>query len=242
MNVLNRRQFGLSAMAATMAAVVVKSGLAAGSEQSATPHNDKDAVPVAVLLDKGATVIDFAGPWEVFQDVEIADAPCFRLFTVAPNRAPLRATGGLQLLPDFTFADAPAARVVVFGAQGGNDNADKLAWVRSVAAKADVVLSVCTGAFLLARTGLLDGLSATTHHDYYEQFEQTFPKVRLIRDRRFVDNGKFITAGGLTSGVDGALHVVSRFYGQSVAQRTATYMEHYATGWLSGTRELAKTG
>jgi transcriptional regulator GlxA family with amidase domain len=80
----------------------------------------------------------------------------------------------------------------------------KVEWLKKIAPDADIVMSVCTGAFLLARTGLLDGLSATTHHDFFDDFEREFPKLKLIRGRRFVDNGKFVTAGGLTSGVDGA--------------------------------------
>jgi transcriptional regulator GlxA family with amidase domain len=234
---LSRRQFNLTIVTATLAGVIVTPVAAADPIAGAEGDRPHDPIPVAVLLDQGAEVIDFAGPWEVFQDAEIADVPGFRLFTVAPTRSPLRATAGLQLVPDFTFRDAPRARVIVIGAQGGHDdNPEKLAWIRSAAEKADVVLSVCTGAFVLARTGLIDGMSATTHHDFYDPFQKRFPKVQLVRSRRFVDNGKFITAGGLTSGVDAALHVVSRFYGQSAAERTARYMEHDGTGWLSGDR------
>lgn len=115
---------------------------------------------------------------------------------------------------------------------------EKIAWIRQVAPACDIVMSVCTGAFLLARTGLIDGLSATTHHDFYDSFEKTFKdrRITLLKDRRFVDNGKFITAGGLTSGVDGALHVVARYYGIEAARASAAYMEHNGEGWLSGLR------
>jgi transcriptional regulator GlxA family with amidase domain len=236
-SLLSRRQFTLSMVTATLAGAVGKPGAAADPIAGAASGRPHDPIPVAVLLDQGAEVIDFAGPWEVFQDAEVADVPGFRLFTVAPRRSPLRATAGLQLVPDFTFGNAPQARVIVIGAQGGHDDdPEKLAWIRSAAEKADVILSVCTGAFALARTGLIDGMRATTHHDFYDPFQKRFPKVRLVRGRRFVDNGKFITAGGLTSGVDGALHVVSRFYGQAAAERTARYMEHDGTGWQSGDR------
>lgn len=87
-------------------------------------------------------------------------------------------------------------------------------------------MSVCTGAFQLARVGLLDGLPATTHHDFWDAFEKEFPKVRLQRGPRFVDNGRVATAGGLTSGIDLALHVVGRYFGEETAARTAAYMEH----------------
>ena len=247
---LNRRLFGLGALAA-IGGGISRRGLAVDqrSDKSAAarpgsaneaPANPAPAaaVPVAVLLDQGATVIDFAGPWEVFQDAEAANVPGFRLFTVAASKAPLRATAGLQLVPDYSFDDAPDARVIVMGAQGGNSNPAKIAWIRKASEKAEIVLSVCTGAFLLARTGLIDGMNATTHHDFYDQFEHAFPKVHLVRDRRFVDNGKFITAGGLTSGVDAALHVVAHFYSESAARAVATYMEHDGNGWVSGVRDI----
>jgi transcriptional regulator GlxA family with amidase domain len=234
---LNRRVFGLSALAAVLAAVSARGVAPKVPDRSKSADPAEKQLPVAVLLDQGATVIDFAGPWEVFQDAEVANVPGFRLFTVAASRDPLRATAGLQLVPDFSFDDAPDPRVIVLGAQGGNDNPEKLAWLRKASQKAEIVLSVCTGAFLLARTGLIDGMKATTHHEFYEKFEQTYPKVHLVRDRRFVDNGKFITAGGLTSGVDAALHVVSHFYGDAAARSVATYMEHDGSGWLSGVRE-----
>ena len=232
---LTRRKFALT----TVAGALVGAALAPRAADADGPTSAKPAaapVPVAVLLDKDATVIDFAGPWEAFQDVDVANEPGFRLFTVAASRAPLRVTGGLQLLPDFTFEDAPESQIIVLGAQGGNDNPHKLEWLRQASTKARMVLSVCTGAFLLARTGLLDGLSATTHHDFYDHFQKSFPKVHVVRDRRFVDNGKFITAGGLTSGVDAALHVIARVNGESVARTTAVYMEHDGDGWISGVR------
>jgi transcriptional regulator GlxA family with amidase domain len=205
-----------------------------------------DAVPVAILMDESATMIDFAGPWEAFQDASVTDVKGFKLYTVAPSAAPFQTTGymeggvrrGMKVIPDYTFADAPQPRVVVMGAQSRRYLPEKLDWIRKVAPGCDIVMSVCTGAFILAKTGLLDGLSATTHHDFYDSFEKEFGgKVTLLKGRRFVDNGKFVTAGGLTSGVDGALHVVARYYGVDAARASAAYMEHHGDGWLSGLRE-----
>jgi transcriptional regulator GlxA family with amidase domain len=195
----------------------------------------------AILIDTGATVIDFAGPWEAFQDAQVDGQPAFALYTVGPSRDPIRTSGyglhhvgdeppevgwgGFFITPEFTFDDAPQPDIVVMGAQG-NHAIEKLDWIRRVAPGAEVVLSVCTGAFLLARTGLLDGLSATTHHEFFDRFAETFPKVALLRGSRFVDNGRFVTAGGLTSGVDGALHVIERYLGSDVAIATAAEMEY----------------
>ena len=229
------------AAAGAGAAALAATGSLPGPLQSLLPGSEP--IPVAVLMDDRATMIDFAGPWEVFQDTGVANVPGFSLYTVAATGEPLRTTGsgdgigprrersGLKFIPDYTFADAPQPRLLFMGAQAGRTNVAKRDWIRTVAAKADIVMSVCTGAFVLANTGLIDGLSATTHHDFYDSFEKQFPKVKLVRGTRFVDNGKFISAGGLTSGVDGALHVVQRYYGAAVAQQVADYMEYQSSGW-----------
>ena len=188
---------------------------------------------VGVLVGNGANVVDFAGAWEVFQDVEVPgrgtspeDASPFRLAMVSEKTAPLTATGGMIVTPRFSYDTLPAMpNVLVIGAQGEH-TPEKIAWIRKAAAKADVVMSVCTGAFLLAKTGLLDGLEATTHHDFYDAFAKQFPAVRLVRGPRFVDNGHLATAGGLTSGIELALHVVERYFGTVPTNRTAQYMEY----------------
>jgi len=95
-------------------------------------------------------------------------------------------------------------------------------------------MSVCTGAFQLAHVGLLDGLPATTHHDFWDEFAKEFPKVDLKRGLRFVDNGRVATAGGLTPGIDMALHIVGRYFGADAATATARYMEHDRAAWREG--------
>jgi transcriptional regulator GlxA family with amidase domain len=198
----------------------------------------KGAIPVAFVLTDGATVIDFAGPWEVFQDVMVEgrgssadDQMPFRLFTVSDSKEPIRASGGLRIIPDYTFDDAPQPRIVVIGAQAGR-SPKMIDWMRRMTKQSDVVMSVCTGAFKLALTGALEGKPATTHHEYYDAFQARFPGVRLERGKRFVrsDPGIF-TAGGLTSGIDLALHVVEQYFGREAADRTARYMEYEGTGW-----------
>ncbi len=218
------------------AAVLDRAGSAKAAIESRTSNftRPSSSVPVAVLLDTGATVIDFAGPWEVFQDAEDAASPGFRPYTVAPNKQLLHATGDLLVMPQFDFSDAPLPKVLVIGAQGGHENQAKLEWIRRAAFTADIVMSVCTGAFLLAKTGLIDGLLATTHHDFYDKFERDFPNIHLVRGRRFVDNGKFVSSGGLTSGIDASLHIVSRYYGNDAANKLSKTLEHSSTGWLTG--------
>jgi transcriptional regulator GlxA family with amidase domain len=196
-------------------------------------------IDVAFLISDGATVIDFTGPWEVFQDVMLpergsthADQMPFRLFTVAASREPVRVTGGMQIVPDHSVADAPAPRVVVVPALRASPAV--LDWLRTTSATADLVMSGCTGAFVLARAGLLGGKHATTHHDFHDRFAQQFPDVTLERHARFVESApNLATAGGLTSGIDLALHVVERYFGRDAARRTAAYMEYQGQGWIT---------
>ena len=194
-------------------------------------------IPVAFVLGPHATMIDFAGPWEVFQDVMVPERGAthdeqmpFQLFTVAEQADTLRVTGGMRVTPDYTVANAPQPRVIVIPAHQGSPRL--VDWILSASARADLTFSVCTGAFHLARTGLLRGKTATTHHQFLDRFAQEFPDVLVRRGRRFVEHDRVATAGGLTSGIDLALRVVERYFGRPTAQRTAAYMEYQSTGWI----------
>ena len=203
----------------------------------AAPVRAAADVPVAFLISDGAVIIDFCGPWEVFQD-----AGGFRLYTVAESTRPIRASGGMQIVPDYDFASAPPPKITVIPAQRGGRSKAAVDWLRATAAHADVTMSVCTGAFVLAGTGLLDGRPATTHHSSYVPFAAQFPNVRLQRGARFVDDGNVASAGGLTSGIDLALHIVERYRGRESAKGTAEYMEYQGRGWLdpSSNAEFAR--
>jgi transcriptional regulator GlxA family with amidase domain len=193
------------------------------------------AIPVAFLLSDDAVVIDFAGPWEVFENVSVpgsTTSPAFQLYTVAKSAAPIKASGGMTIVPNFTFANAPPPKVIVIPAQSDPSEA-VIAWVRKVAQTADLTMSICTGAFLLAKTGLLSGKAATTHHGAYAQFAMEFADVHLRRGARYVDAGKFASSGGLSSGIDLALHVVERYFGRAVALNTTDKLEYQGQGWLN---------
>lgn len=193
---------------------------------------DKDPIPVAFVISDRAVIIDFCGPWEVFRDVSIPgkDAP-FRLYTVSDKTEPIQAGGGMKIVPDYTFANAPAPKVIVIPAQSEPSKA-MLDWIRESSKTTDVTMSVCTGAFVLAKTGLLDGKSATTFHAAFGAFAMKFPKTQLKRGARFVENGNLATAGGLSSGIDLALRVVERYYGREVAEKTAYNLEYQGKGWM----------
>jgi putative intracellular protease/amidase/YHS domain-containing protein len=226
-------------LASARAAAAPASGAdAPGKHPQARPNPltppAQGSIPVAFLVSEGAVVIDFCGPWEVFQDAVVPgrqEAP-FRLYTVAETTRPIRASAGLTIVPDFTLESAPAPKVIVIPAQQGRSEA-MLQWIRRTSKGADVTMSVCTGAMLLAKTGLLAGKSATTHHDAFRTFAMEFPDVRLRRGARFVEDGNLASAGGLSSGMDLALRVVERYYGRDAATKTADYMEYQGQGWLN---------
>ncbi len=194
-------------------------------------------IPVAFAMSRGATMIDFAGPWEVFQDVMIKNPKSqesprhpFSLYTVSEKTDSIEASGGMKIIPDHTFETAPTPKVVVIPAQAGSPALH--AWLRKIVDSTDVTMSVCTGAFQLGRAGLLSGKEATTHHDFFDQFARAFPQVKLKRGLRFVEGAKISTAGGLTSGIDLALRVVERYFGRETAEQTAFYMEYQSKGWI----------
>ena len=235
---MNRRELLLTSTALGLATLTaVRPVIAAdASPESAPPAPlpvpPSGSIPVAFLLSQGAVVIDFAGPWEVFESVSVVGRrdPAFNLYTVAETTQPLQASGGMTIVPQYTFKDAPTPKVVVIPAQNGA-GAAALEWIRQVSRKTDVTMSVCTGAVVLARTGLLDGKSATTHHSSYTDFALQFPKVSLARGARFVEAGNVASSGGLSSGIDLSLRVVERYFGRDVAQRTAYYLEYQGQGW-----------
>lgn len=236
---MQRRELIRNALgfAATAAAVTATEASPAGRRVAATgcvvsQGRERERVRVGFLISSGASVIDFCGPWEVFQDVTLPGSPLhrpFELYTVAESREPVRVTGGMRIIPDHAIEDAPLPQVLVVPAMRGSDATHE--WIRKVSAVNHLTLSVSTGAFQLGRAGLLEGLSATTHHDYHESFARDFPGVRLVRDARFVEDGRIATAAGVTAGVDLALRVVERYYGREVAETTARYMEHESEAW-----------
>ena len=247
-NRANRREFMAMAAAGGAAIAFFKGSEAAGAEpagEKAGAKSDGEAAPikppadnkltVAYALSAGANIIDTFGPWETFLNVMWDEGGKhimpFTNITVAETTNPLRMGGGLKVLPQYTFADAPQPHVIVVPAQMGSTALHE--WLKKASAGTDVTMSVCTGAFQLAKAGLLDGMAATTHHMFFDRFAETYPNIELRRGLRFVDNGKIATAGGLTSGIDMALHVISRYYGKARAEQTAKYLEYQSPMWGS---------
>ena len=210
------------------------SAMAAPIEANPLKPPAQGSIPVAFLISEGAVIIDFCGPWEVFRDVTVPgrhDHP-FRLYTVSESTSPIRAGGGMKIVPDYTLKNAPAPKVIVIPAQSDPTPA-MVEWLREQSKNTDVTMSVCTGAFVLAKTGLLSGKSATTFHGAFRSFAIEFPDIHLKRGARFVEDGNLATAGGLSSGIDLALRVVERYFGREVAKQTAYNMEYQGQGWMN---------
>ena len=199
------------------------------------------SIPVAFPISDHAVIIDLCGPWEVFQDVEIHGRkdPAFHLYTVAETKEPIIASGGMKIIPEYTFQTAPAPRVIVIPAQQANEA--MLEWIRTSTRHTDVTMSVCTGAYVLAKTGLVSGKSATTFHMAYEDFAVQFPDVHLKRGARFVEDGNLASSGGLTSGMDLAFRTVERYFGRDVAEKTAFNIEYQGRGWTAPDSNLVYT-
>ena len=214
--------------------LALTAALLATPAPAADPPAAKRAV--GILIFPGVEMLDFAGPYEVFTVAHRhAGAEMLRLYdvrVVAATPDPVATSGGLKVVPTNTFADCPKLDVLVVpGGPGtrlasvGKDRAT-LDWVRRQAGGAEVVESVCTGAFVLAEAGLLDGKRAATHQMWLDRLGKEFPKVTVVAGRRVVTDGKVVTAAGVASGLDASLAVVARLNGDGAAKMVAEIIEY----------------
>jgi transcriptional regulator GlxA family with amidase domain len=197
-----------------------------------------DKLKVGIFIFDGVEVLDFAGPFEVFSRTRLVpgidsrrdekSAP-FDVFTVAPQTGPITATGGLRILPHHSFSSHPPIDILIlpggFGTRALLEQPSVCEWIRSQAAAAQRVASVCTGSLLLARVGLLAGRRATTHWGALELLASLDPTIRVERELRVVDDG-IVTSAGVSAGIDMALNLVESIYGRAAADETAKYIEY----------------
>ena len=186
---------------------------------------------VGILIFDDVEVLDFCGPFEVFAVAGRQIVPgAFNVFTVAHSTDPITARNGLSVNPRASLADAPQIDVLVipggYGTRPLMHDATVIEWIKHRAPAAELVLSVCTGALLLAKAGLLDGLSATTHHGALDLLREAAPNTAVCDDRRVVDNGRIITSAGVSAGIDMSFHVLAKLLGQDIAAATAHYIEY----------------
>lgn len=185
--------------------------------RAAEPRN------VAILVYPGVELLDFAGPGEVFS---AAGNGAFNVFTVGPSADPVVSQGFVKIVPDYSIDNSPKIDIIVI--PGGHaasvyENPKMMAWLKERARTAELTMSVCNGAIALAKTGLLDGLKATTHWGAVPSL-QKFPRITVVANERFVDNGRILSTQGVSAGIDGALHVVERLLGAEAAWADAHYM------------------
>jgi transcriptional regulator GlxA family with amidase domain len=186
---------------------------------------------VAIMIFDDVEVLDFCGPFEVFSVTFDDDRNrLFNVYTVAQNDAPVLARNGLSVNPKYTFENCPKPDIfLVPGGQGTRtevNNPVVLDWIRSHEPDAELVLSVCTGALLLAKAGLLDNLQATTYHTAFDLLQNLAPTATLRPGERFVDNGRIVTSAGVSAGIDMSLYIVAKLHGVEQANKTASQMEY----------------
>ena len=237
------RALGLGVVVLVMALALARLASVEAAETKRAPRAGEEAHVtssytrnVAIVLYEGVELLDFAGPGEVFaaaaNEARDRGRPAFYVYTMAPGRQPLKSQGFVTITPDFGIDDAPAPDILVI--PGGSSKAlvehpRFMTWANSAMKNAKITLTVCTGAFVPAATGSLDGFQVTTHHSAFDRLRAAAPQATVVEGKRFVDNGAIITSAGVSAGIDGALHTVARLLGRHVADNTARYMEYHWT-------------
>lgn len=181
-----------------------------------------DSKTIAFYLQDGVEVLDFAGPMEVFAYAG------YKVFTVSATQEPIKSQGILNVIPDYSVDNAPPADILAFfGGNSGaaSQNPNVIDWIQKQK-NIQYHFSVCTGAFVLAEAGILNGKTATTFQSALNDLEANHPQIDVRKNVRYVDNGKVITTAGISAGIDGALHLVAKLQGLNAAKRTAYYMEY----------------
>lgn len=200
----------------------------------AQQKNLSSKLKVAIFIYDGVEILDFAGPSEVFASASIKDSDnnwhkAFEVYTVAVSSKPITSQGFIEIIPDYSLSESPEPDIIVLpggSTKASRDNIEVLDWIRENSTDNHILLSVCTGAYLLGDVGVLKGKKATTWYGQIDRFRETYPETDVLENVRFVDNGRIITTAGVSAGIDGSLHLVARLVGMESALRTARYMEY----------------
>ncbi len=182
---------------------------------------------VAILLYDGVELLDFAGPGEVFQQAEFNNKKAFNVYTVGVDSNKIISQNFLHITTQYIVDDCPLPDILII--PGGKTssvakNEKLIAWISKVNRNADYVLSVCNGLNLLAKTGDLEGMTATSHYGAIENLIKNYPKINIVTGKRFVDNGRIITTEGVSAGIDGSLYLLSKIFNMEVANDVAKIM------------------
>lgn len=223
------KRAGLLITALVMASTFGPGHMQASNSQQSAQLQQKAPRNLAILIFDGVQIIDYTGPFETFGHVYSESGQPFNIYTVSEKSAAITTSMGMSVNPKYSFENAPEPDVLVVpggGVKGQIENPNVIRWIQEKAKRAEIVMSVCNGAYILAKAGLLDGLEATTTAGLIPGLRQAAPKTKVVDDKRFVDNGKIITTAGLSSGIDGSLHVIERLFGRGTAQMAALGMEY----------------
>lgn len=195
---------------------------------------------VGILIFDDVEVLDFCGPFEVFAttvapgDTDRDSRRLFNVYTIAEDSGIVHCRGNLLVQPHYTTRDHPSLDILLVpGGQGTRrerTNQVLLDWITDQDQHTELTTSVCTGAFLLAATGLLNGKQATTHWGSIDWLREHYPEIDVRNDKRFIDQGRIVTSAGVSAGIDMALHIVSRLCGPEIASATARNMEYHWEG------------
>lgn len=186
---------------------------------------------VGIFLFNEVEVLDFAGPFEFFSITKVHEEKPFTVYTVSQNGEMITARNGLKVKPDYSIEDLPPVDILIIpGGKGARENEVKndivINWVRQQMKEVKLMTSVCTGALLLAKAGLLEGLKATTHWASIQTFKKDFPNVEVMENVKFVDEGHIITSAGISAGINISFHIVKNLLGVEIAEETAKNMEY----------------
>ncbi|WPC75832.1 DJ-1/PfpI family protein [Vibrio porteresiae] len=184
---------------------------------------------IGIYVYENSEVLDFSGPFEVFCTAKRLGADQWNVFTVGQTLEPISARGGFKHVPMYSFADHPPIDVLVVVGGVHHDEMDKepvIEWIRQVAKTATWVTSVCTGAFLLARAGLLTGKRVTTHWEDIPALHDTFAELTVVPNVRWVRDGQLVTSAGISAGIDMSLWLVSELGTLTLAEETAIQMDY----------------
>lgn len=186
---------------------------------------------IGIVIFDEVEVLDFCGPFEVFSVTGGREGlQPFEVFTVAEESRPITARGSLSVNPSYSFESCPRPDILLvpggLGTRREMKNEKMLEWLKEQSSTSELILSVCSGSLLLGRAGLLDGLTATSHHAALDELRNVSPSISIDPSRRFIDNGRVITSAGISAGIDMSLYVVGRLLGSEQAMETARYMEY----------------
>ena len=191
---------------------------------------------VGIVLFEDVEVLDFCGPFEVFSATRMneekrrEEPSPFEVLLIAENPSPITTTGGMKVLPHYTFDSCPRIDVLVcpggWGTRKELKNPIMLEWLRARSTGVETLAAVCTGSMLLGFAGLLDGLHATTHWRSLDWMRESFPTVTVEYGKHFVQDGRVLTSAGISAGIDMSLKVVANYFGEEIARATALHMEY----------------